>query len=598
MAVKSFPITLMNEQGMTLPLVMILATVGVLIVLGLSKTVMSSAGLTADRNKIVTYETFVENMRNVMEDPAACTEMLEGIRIDTTAGAISQVEAIDSDFNEPANLASNLSTTDENIHQGWEDPEKSFGIDRMEVEVLGLDIPDRSQRPFDPDHYLQLANTALRPPVQKAYPIRFMFHPSGIGSKLLKESQLVDGRFEDTTDLTLENQKKSFQFENANLETLERDRADIRLFVNVLDMGGNIGIIQSCYGYNSPASICAASGGTYQYKDDPTDPFHELKCKPWKKCFQSPDGLVENPSQCPAPYNQVGADGLPLFTDQVGVVGGASKFLCNWCHPWPYDRYGIDEFGSVTSKTIEQLEAEWLRLAAMVEEIMPLVPDPLNPPPEHAEDLYKLATEWTYLESLSKELGVAHDTSTAEYQQAKALDDAVTLAETKIFQKKGEIMNIEYEVEDLNDELEALKYADLKYPGGVKQSDLNKLKAKVDDAQSAYNEDPSPANQQALEDAQGDYDSANAMATNPNLENDLKDQLATAESNLAQANSDLKTFESELATAEAEKDAFVSVDGQTADDYLDPIESVKTQLIDDYGIDESLVTFMDQVRGF
>ncbi len=601
MTKKSYLAFLSNQQGMSFPLVMVLGAVGAVVVLSMSETIVGAAGLMSDRNKIVAYESFVENIRNVMEDPAACTEMLEGIRVNTGMASTTSVDAIDSDFDEAPALASTLLTSDaDNIRRGWQDPEKSFGIDRMEIEILGRDVPDRSQRPFVDSHYMQLDNPALTPSVQLAFPARFIFHPSGIKSKTLRESEMYDERFEDA-DAAVENAKKLMQFEDANTDSLERGRIDVRVFLNVQMTAAGQGIIRSCYGYNSAASICAGSGGTYQYKEDPQDPHPEIKCKPWKKCFQSPDGLVDSKNQCPEPFNQKGKDGEYLFADKIGVAGSGDKYLCNWCHPWPYDKNGLDESGDdLTKKTLEWLEQEWLRLAQLAQSLMPHVPDPLNPPPAYANEIYKLATEWTYLEELTKESGYAQDTSSAEYKEARALQDAVIALQNDIFAKKAEVVNLEMEVEDLEDELEAVKLAKIKmaFGGEVKQSDVDAAKAAMDTAKATYDADPTAANEIAYNDAKGDYESVKAMYEDPNIENTIKTQLATAKAQLSTAKSELAQLEADLAAAIAARDSMTTSTGQSVEDFLNPIESVKTQLVTDFGIDESVIVFMDEVRGF
>lgn len=203
-------------------------------------------------------------IRNQLEDPLLCYRFLRNRQISLAPGGVTTVDM-------GAGFGSNLAP----LGPGWEMP---TGIKIREIRVRTMTGPlsqVRMDRPGPPG------------PTFTKYGIRVYIVPEGLQWNIGDKPGTTDPVFPEYA---------------------------IDLHANTFNDQ-----IFTCHGPMSTAAVCEAVGGAF----DPEEPNPSMYCNPDRRCFPSRMGIVDSPSSCTPPYNNV---------EWIGVINGGNKYLCSWCN--------------------------------------------------------------------------------------------------------------------------------------------------------------------------------------------------------------------------------------------------------------------------
>jgi hypothetical protein len=226
------------------------------------------------------YGNFVKGMRNLLEEPTSCYQLLQGENF--VNGAIK----INTDFgNAKGPITAGWYDTVENVYIG--EPQIRFNPDSAAL----------VDKDYIRDGYYDSADPAYR--VWKG---TIRFKPMTNHPKTGK--RMFDLGFERASD--------------------EQYIIDLVFYISI----GPNPVIMNCFGAKSPANACTMTGGSYDSRDNAV--FNSnVRCQPDVECRDSSQGIVNDFSDCVAPYDQ---------SFLVGRVGGTFKYMCKWCNQ---NRHGL-----------------------------------------------------------------------------------------------------------------------------------------------------------------------------------------------------------------------------------------------------------------
>lgn len=285
----------LNNSGLSLVNVLIMVAVISITIPVILGQLTDSNKRQAQRANYQKYVSFVTGLKEKLQDPQTCTDILRGVTVNRTLGATRDITINTGYGDSPGPIA-----------PGWKYSDESFSIERVYIQASGNHF--NNVRPWGSGGALQTV------------PFRIFVIPQDVKIDVTRLNPDFRIRLRDAATNTMVN------LDHIPPETqnpLLMQELQITILAN---LSGNQ--IQTCFGPETRAATCESVGGVYTVKipgdSDPYGHDPNLKCRPDKRCFGSSIGIVEDPGSCPSPYNN--------SIQNLGVVNGRRKYLCGWCH--------------------------------------------------------------------------------------------------------------------------------------------------------------------------------------------------------------------------------------------------------------------------
>lgn len=629
-----------SERGTSVLAVMIFAALSVLIIGGISQKLFHARQKNVDHVQRDTYELFVQNLKVLLEDPQACTHLFRGMQIGTTPGWEGRVDpgqGLDVDFDNSLvnNLIPNWAgdsgalinnrTVESNDKTGY------FVVDDIRLKNIGVsDGSGGTRRVADVRPWGQRDSTFV-------YPMRVTVPVSNLRVSLqeLPATYVQGSNITQAEYNSILGNKETFEGSNP----LKKTYLETKLMMAV-DSNARV---QRCFGYNTAAAVCIASGGTYEWGGT-----GGARCRPDKRCFvDTVQGggvrFVSNPSQCRAGYEGVLIGRVPSGNSQGQSLGslqaalqaaqnrlstvsrrnsggeefpqsviqaaqarvraaqqalnrarsssssnnlGQERWMCTLCHQYA----GMDSLNAppanndpdATELNDDDLKALLIQIATQILAYQNQGVDPTNPPPA----LLDLVAEWNYvIQVAASNEGINLDQLTQEFLAADQLVTARDALQTQL--------------NSINNQVQQAQSQMGSYPQqeAAAQQAVVDAQAALDSAQQVLDH-VSQTNSQGTQGSQAQIDAAQAQVTAAQqalsdsqaaLQN-LQDQNVQATRQLASLTTQQSQIQSQF------NDAQQAVDSGNAQETADPINAILTELLTEHGIDTTLLDYIDIVN--